>query len=75
MAFVSAKDRMRVLVVKDPTADDSLAHALEKGGISVDRRTSANTPNRPDQIQPYDAVFLNNVPAQEFTDAQMESFR
>ena len=75
MAFVSAKDRMRVMVVKGPTADDSLATALEKGGISVDRRTSATMPNRPDQIQPYDAVFLNNVPAQEFTDAQMEAYR
>lgn len=75
MAFVSSKDRMRVLVIRGKTADESFSSALEKGGISVDRRTPATMPNRPDQLQPYDVVFLNNVPAQDFAEAQIESLR
>lgn len=75
MTFVSAKDRMRVMVIRGPTADDSLAAAIEKGGISVERRTTATMPNRSDQLQPFDAVFLNNAPAQNFADAQIEALR
>jgi Ca-activated chloride channel family protein len=71
-AFVNVHGMPKVLLLQgDPTRTE-LAEALSKQGIFVDLYGPEGIPVRAEEIQPYDAVILNDINAVAFSQQQME---
>lgn len=74
-AFVNVRGKPRVLVLQGDTARTDLTDALSKQGVTADLAGPGGIPVRPEEIQPYDAVILNDINAQFFSPQQMELLR
>jgi len=72
LAFVAVRGKPRVLILQGKVAETSLADALRKNGIAADVGGPASIPSRPEDLQIYDAVLLNDLNAQSITVHQMK---
>lgn len=75
LGFVSVRGRPKVLVMQENSAEPTLANALRRAGVTVDVRGPGQIPNRPDEVQDYDAVFLNDFNASHLVPQQLEMLR
>ncbi|MCO5296183.1 MAG: VWA domain-containing protein [Fimbriimonadaceae bacterium] len=73
MGFVAVRGKPRVLVIQGH--DGPLPDVLRQQGILVDGVDAGGTPVRPEQVQPYDAVILDDVNASKITEPQMKLLR
>lgn len=69
-AFTQVAGPSRVLLVGSPEDNAALTNALSLSKLQFD--TAASLPSSLAALQPYDAVFLNNVSATEFGTEQIE---
>ncbi|HXH59733.1 MAG TPA: VWA domain-containing protein, partial [Fimbriimonadaceae bacterium] len=69
--FVNVRGRPKVLVLQSDTGKRELVDALTKQGVSVDLFGPEGIPVRAEELQPYDAVILNDINAFYFSDQQM----
>lgn len=74
-AFVAVRGLPKVLLIQGDTSKKELASALQKQGISVTLQGAAGMPTRPEDVQPYDAVILNDFNAALTTEHQMSVLR
>lgn len=72
MAFTAVRGKPRLLLLQQDPTKSSLAEALRGNGITVDVGGPANIPTKPEEMQRYDAVFLNDINASHFTSGQMK---
>lgn len=73
--FVTVRGKPRVLLLQSDPSRTELARALKNQGIEVDLYGPEGVPIRPEQIQPYDAVFLNDLNARYLAPQQMSLFQ
>jgi uncharacterized membrane protein len=72
MGFVSVKGRPRVLVLEGKSgAGQALERAFNVYGLDVVRGGRERIPTRTEDLQSFDALFLCDFPAVNFTDTQM----
>jgi uncharacterized membrane protein len=70
---VESRGKSRVLVLSDePDASHHLAQALQDEDVEIDLRPASGAPNDFADLQNYDLVVIDNVPATDFTTAQMK---
>ncbi|MGE0000560.1 MAG: VWA domain-containing protein [Fimbriimonadaceae bacterium] len=74
-SFTSVRGKPQVLVLQGSTSHTELASALQAQGISVTLRGPSGVPLRADELQGYDAVFFNDIPATAMEPSQMAMFR
>jgi len=72
LAFVAVRGKPRVLVLQGNPKETTLADALRKNGIAADLGGPAAIPSRPEDLQIYDAVLLNDLNALNVTMHQMK---
>lgn len=72
--FVNVVGRPKVLLCQATTKDQSLFNALVSKGISVDLVTPGNLPSRPEQLQGYESVLLNDINATMVNPSLQQSF-
>ncbi len=61
--FINVRGRPKLLLVQANDKDKSLFDALLKSGLSVDLVFPGSLPSRPEQLQSYDSVVLNDINA------------
>ncbi|HEX8550994.1 MAG TPA: glutamine amidotransferase [Abditibacteriaceae bacterium] len=72
LGFVSVAGRPRVLLVdNDPAQGRFLISALQREKVNVEARGAGGLPQNLREMQPYDAIILNNVAAWEMSAEQM----
>lgn len=71
LGFTSVKGRPRVLLAQADTARRELLTALVAEGWTVDLRTAADLPYRPEEYSTYDAIFFNDISADTVSESQM----
>ncbi|MEZ0298707.1 MAG: VWA domain-containing protein, partial [Candidatus Methylacidiphilales bacterium] len=72
-AVVQAKGKSKILLIADkPDQARYLAVALRQEGIVLDVRPATGAPVDLADLQNYDLVLLDNVPATDFSPAQLE---
>ncbi|ARU41772.1 hypothetical protein CCB80_11735 [Armatimonadetes bacterium Uphvl-Ar1] len=74
-AFVAVKGRPKILLIQGDTSKRELATALSEQGITVQLGGASMMPARPEDLQVYDAVILNDFNASLTTDLQMRMLR
>ena len=74
-AFVAVRGLPKVLLIQGDTSKRELANALQGQGISVSLQGPGGMPTRPEDVQPYDAVILNDFNAALTTEYQMSVLR
>ncbi len=72
VGFVAVRGKPRALVLQESTGTSPLADALKKGGTDVVLAGPGGLPAKPEDLQPYDAVFFNDFNAKEVTAEQMK---
>lgn len=73
--IVQTEGRSRVLLVSDkPDQSRYLAQALQQEGISLEIRPAAGAPQDLADLQNYDLLILDNVPATDLAPAQLDLF-
>ncbi|MCH8275113.1 MAG: VWA domain-containing protein [Armatimonadetes bacterium] len=72
MGFVVVRGRPKVLVLQETPDSSPLPEALREQGIVVDLVGPDGLPARPEALQAYDAVILNDVNAAYFAASQMK---
>ena len=76
LGFVNVAGKPRVLMVSnDPTQAKFLSGALASEKVNVETRGTGGLPAQLRDMQPYDAIILNNVPAWEMSAQQMLSLK
>lgn len=74
-AFVRSAGKSKALLIADKTQNARyLARALQQEGILLDVRPANGAPNEMADIQNYDLLILDNVPATDLVPAQMQLF-
>lgn len=73
MGFVAVRGKPRILVVQGHAGP--LPAVLRQQGILVDAVDPGGVPVRAEQLQPYDAVILDDVNASKITESQMKLLR
>ena len=71
MGFVSVRGKPKVLILQSNPTKSLLGDALREQKIDVDVRGPGGIPSRPEQLQDFDAVILNDLNAQYVTPQQM----
>jgi len=71
MGFVAVRGKPWVLVVQGDRQHDELPQALRQQGLDVEVRGSAGIPVRPEEFQPFDAFYFNDVNASGVSPGQM----
>lgn len=71
-AFVNVAGAPKILVLQGDPSQTELAEALAKQGINVDLFGPEGVPVRAEEVQPYDAVILNDINATYFSEQQMK---
>lgn len=71
MGFVAVRGRPRVLVVQGDRQRDELSQALRGQGLDVEVRGASGVPVRPEEFQPFDAIFFNDLNASGVSPGQM----
>ncbi|MCH8979030.1 MAG: VWA domain-containing protein [Armatimonadetes bacterium] len=74
-AFVNVRGRPRILILQGDPSQTELADALRGQGLVVDMYGPEGIPVRPEDLQPYDAVLLNDLNAFYMVDQQMNLLR
>lgn len=74
-AFVAVRGKPRVLVVQADTSKRELVTALQSQGIDVTLGGASSFPSRPEDLQAYDSLILNDFDASLTTPKQMEIVR
>lgn len=70
---IRSRGNARILHLADkPEQARYLARALKAEGITLDVRPATGAPNDLGELQNYDAVILDNIPATDLTNRQME---
>lgn len=69
--FVAIKDKPRLLVLQSPTDGGELAKSLMAQGLEVTAGGPGRVPSSMEDLQGFDAVFLNNFNALNMTPEQM----
>jgi Ca-activated chloride channel family protein len=72
MSFVSVKGKPKLLILQQDPSKSELAAALRKSGIDAEVGGPANIPSRPEDLQAYDAVILNDINCASFTESQQQ---
>lgn len=72
LGFVAVRGKPRILVLQGNPKETTLADALRKNGLQVDMGGPAIVPSRPEDLQVYDAIFLNDINASSLTQSQMQ---
>lgn len=72
MGFVAVRGKPKLLVLQGNPSQSPLADALRRSGIDVVVGGPSATPNRPEEVQGYDAIFLNDINAADLTVNQMK---
>lgn len=76
MGFTQVQGTPRVLVVEGTAGDGSYLEAALRGrSLEVERRSGAGIPATLGEVQPFDAVVLANVRADQVTGQQMRVLR
>lgn len=75
LGFVAVRGKPRILILQQNPAKSILAEALKKNGLLADVVGPAGIPARPEDLQAYDAMILNDINADTFTPAQMDLFQ
>jgi len=75
LGFVGVRGESRLLVMQESRTPPTLAEALRRKGLKVDVLTPGRLPLRAEQLQPYDAIILNDLNADKFFGGQMEMIR
>lgn len=70
--FVAVRGKPRVLVLQENPRETTLVDALRKHGLAVDLGGPASIPSRPEDLQVYDAILLNDINASNLTLNQMK---
>jgi uncharacterized membrane protein len=73
--FVNIGGPSQIMVLQGLGAGDSLVRALRAQGLTVSQRSASNLPTRPEDLQPYEAVILNDLNAAEVHPSIMEMLR
>ena len=74
-AFVQSEGKSKALLLADkPEQARYLALALRQEGILLDVRPAAGAPTELGDLQNYDLVLIDNVPATDLAPAQMQLF-
>lgn len=72
MSFVNVRGRPRVLLLEGlPGSGAALQQALKVQGLSVTALGPSGVPTAPEEIQQYDSVVFDDIPAEAMTDFQM----
>lgn len=74
-SFTSVRGKPRVLLLQGSTEHRHLALALQGQGIAVELRGPSGVPLKAEELQGYDAVILNDLPATAMEPQQMAMFR
>ncbi len=76
LGFVSVQGKPRVLLLSnDPQQGRFLSDALRREKVNVELRGAGGLPTQLRQMQPYDAIILDNVPAWELSDSEGKQMR
>ncbi len=76
LGFVNVQGKPRVLLVSDdPTQGQFLTRALQREKVNVEMRGAGGVPTQLRDMQPFDAIILNNVPAWDLSEKQMKSLQ
>jgi len=75
LGFVAVRGKPKILVLQEKANEPTLGDALRRAGITVDVRGPGQLPNRPDELQDYDAIFLNDLNASHMLPLQLEMLR
>lgn len=76
MVYVHADGPARILMLSDaPQHSRYLALALRQEGIQLDVRPAVGAPQDMGDLQNYDALILDNVPATDLSSEQLRMFR
>jgi len=74
-AFVRSSGKSKALLLADkPESARYLARALQQEGILLDVRPAKGAPTEMGDLQNYDLLILDNVPATDLAPAQMQLF-
>lgn len=73
--FVNIAGPSQVMVVQGREAGDALVRSLRAQGLAVSQRDPASLPSRPEDLQPYEAVILNDLNAADVHPSIMEMLR
>src|SRR5690606_24846844 len=74
LGFVNVQGKPRVLLVSDdPAQGQFLTRALQAEKVNVEMRGAGGVPTQLRDMQPFDAIILNNVPAWDLSARQMRS--
>lgn len=71
-AFVAVRGKPRILVLQGPRVKNELGKTLQEQGLQVDVYGPEGIPSRPEELQAYDAVILNDFNAALMAPAQMQ---
>ncbi|MCH7904730.1 MAG: VWA domain-containing protein [Armatimonadetes bacterium] len=74
-AFVNVRGRPKLLLLQGDASQTELADALRKQGLIVDLYGPEGMPARAEDLQPYDAVILNDLNAYYVAEYQMNMLR
>jgi uncharacterized membrane protein len=74
-AFTAVRGKPVILVLQEEVSRSVLAEALRQQGFEVELRGPGGIPVRAEEVQPYEAVLLNDINAQHFTGGQMDLLR
>jgi hypothetical protein len=76
LGFVNVQGKPRVLLVgNDSVQGKFLVDALRREKVNVETRGPGGLPSQLRQMQPYDAIILDNVPAWDLSSTQMLSLQ
>jgi uncharacterized membrane protein len=76
LGFVNVQGKPRILLVSDdPTNARFLTQALQSEKVNVEMRGAGGVPSQLRDMQPFDAIILDNVPAWELTEKQMRGLQ
>ncbi|MBV6458549.1 MAG: hypothetical protein HONBIEJF_01680 [Fimbriimonadaceae bacterium] len=75
LGFVGVRGESRILVMQESRTPGTLTDALRRKGLKVDVLTPGRLPLKAEQLQPYDAIILNDLNADKFFGGQMEMIR
>ncbi|RYZ67857.1 MAG: VWA domain-containing protein, partial [Proteobacteria bacterium] len=70
MGFTSVRGRPKILVLSGKPGKSPLVPALRKQGLVVEEGGPGDVPVRPEQLQAYEAVLLNDLNASFLTEGQ-----
>ncbi len=75
LGFVAVRGKPRLLIMQQHPEKSPLADALRENGIAADVVGPAAVPVKPEDLQVYDALILNDINADTFTPSQMKLFQ